>query len=296
VHVKKLFMIPAALAVGALALISGGGNALAAGPTNPSFETGDTSGWTEVLGEYGRINVEHGGGLPGTGTFSAAVYGGLEDVPTELRQTVNLAADETIGGLVRWQANDGCPFDDGASVSIDGPAAGSGDATQVFYASACTSGSVDWTWWSYTATVAGAHTIIAQSWNGGDSSFGSPLFLDDYLVFDGYARAWTFGDCWDGCNGFAVIAGDISGADDIRNAVLYALGDSDLYGPYITFGTAFKVGAQFTPPVFFDSGGDYDCSPAATTDPGRELVTADQVVNVGGVWLAWFQIGHPCEM
>jgi hypothetical protein len=159
-----------------------------AGPislTNPGFETGNTTGWTETVPPGGSIAVV-GSHTSDWGTLYSP-QGGLcfarlkTDGPgseSKLSQSFAGLAGDTISGWAFFDAWDYVPYNDYAYVRVTDPA---GVVTQVFYSDINATGNygeTPWTVWSYTLALSGSYTVVAGVANALDS------ILDSYMGFD----------------------------------------------------------------------------------------------------------------
>ena len=81
----------------------------AAGPTNPGFETGDSSGWSTS----GNAAVATGGAA--AGQYYGQIWSGGSNpgVESTLSQTVALTAGQTLSGSANFLGRDACGYDDG---------------------------------------------------------------------------------------------------------------------------------------------------------------------------------------
>ncbi len=169
-------------------------NAILARPelVNPSFETGDLSGWDTYIPEGGSARAAliyypawkkplsysaiDGDSFALLKTDGAGSY-------TTLSQTFDATAGSIIEGWAFFDAQDWSPYNDNAQVQIKD--SGGVVVYTVFYASVSTVGSngeTPWTKWDYTFTKAGTYTVEARVANGIDDDFDSHMGLDGVVL------------------------------------------------------------------------------------------------------------------
>lgn len=125
-------------------------------PTNAGFETGDGTGWTELIPSGASISYPSSGAAEGT--YYALVKTDGPGSYTRLVQTITANAGDTISGSARFTAGDYVPYDDDARVVIRSGDLNGPIVQFVFYASVCLVGdygSTGWTQWSYTFPSSG---------------------------------------------------------------------------------------------------------------------------------------------
>jgi hypothetical protein len=170
----------AALAATLLLALPAGAASPATNPiANPSFETGDFTGWTVSPATGGSANIVAGGV---DGAFHAQLVPGTVNQYTTVSQIIpRLGGGGTLNKLMGWaafDAVDSCSFTDNAQVYVDRIVAGFiASSTLVFSADTC-GGDTGWVQWSYTIPGQGAYRIRAQVANGGDSIIPSLLYID----------------------------------------------------------------------------------------------------------------------
>ncbi|MDQ6422899.1 hypothetical protein RB620_26070 [Paenibacillus sp. LHD-117] len=143
---------------------------------NPSFETGDFTGWVVTVPPGGTANVVSvfGSFTPIEGNFFALLKTDGPNSFTTIEQTFTAVAGQVISGYAFFQGNDSLPFNDFGEVQI---LQGITVVATPFFASVAT-GSTGWTLWSYTITTAGTYTVRARVTNALDSVADSFLGLD----------------------------------------------------------------------------------------------------------------------
>jgi hypothetical protein len=183
-----------------VALLFAAGSAAQTEVTNPSFETGDTTGWVETIPAGGTIEIVNNCDAPCSGFDSFDPYEPVDgdffallktDGPgsfTTLSQTlVAQAGVEISGWAFFYNAETICAIEPFLCASVC-------DETQiniyvddvlteeVFAASSCTTSSTDWTQWTFTVPGASCEeveiTIEARITNIGDSVVDSLMGVD----------------------------------------------------------------------------------------------------------------------
>ena len=161
-------------------------NAILAKPglDNPSFETGDLSGWNTDISGGGYIDARgsfysYG---PKDETYFAWLLTGGPGSYTTLSQTFVALAGDKISGWAFFETWDYMPYNDDAYVKIK-----SGDKVleTVFSASVETvgnGGKTPWTNWTYTFTEEGTYTVEAGVANYLDYTGYSFLGLDGVVL------------------------------------------------------------------------------------------------------------------
>jgi PEP-CTERM motif len=171
---------------------------------NPSFETGDFTGWTTtgalsvvtsyttqnalvygpthgtsfVLGQtQGNFNLDGFFGLA-PGTFHTYFTAGAccYTSGSALKQTVGLTAGETIRFDWLFFADDYQPFNDAAFAVVHNSVSPLADIFSV----GGQNGTTGWQTFSYTAASAGAYTIGVAGLNSGDNSYNSHVAVDNF--------------------------------------------------------------------------------------------------------------------
>jgi hypothetical protein len=172
--VRTWLLFPVLAAVLLLAVASAPGQATAAQPVNRSFEQGLT-GWTQSTTGGASIQVVPLSPFADSGAFGARLGGGAGRA--DLSQVFYMAAGETIGGYVGFEAGEPCDpeTDDWADLYVDEP---SSTRNHLFIASNCSTGGVAFTTWSFTATKSGYHTLAAVSGSGISGTGESLLYVD----------------------------------------------------------------------------------------------------------------------
>ena len=154
--------------------------------TNASFETGDTTGWTETVPVGASISVvttftsdQSTVFNPKNGAYFAVLKTDGPGSLTKLSQSLNVLAGETISGWAFFDARDYVPYNDWAEVVILDETMV--QVASVFYADTSMVGNYGetaWTAWSHTFASAGTYTVEARITNSLDS------ILDSYMGFD----------------------------------------------------------------------------------------------------------------
>lgn len=138
--------------------------------TNPGFESGDTSGWTETR-SGGAIQVL--GNDPAEGAFYAALIAGVEDQYVTVSQSFSALAGDTLSFAARFIVADS--FDDDAFVSVFDA---SNVETSLYTASVSNPGSGQWVSVDYTFIAGGSYTLVAGVRNFQDDALSSVLAFD----------------------------------------------------------------------------------------------------------------------
>ncbi len=152
--------------------------------SNGSFETNDLTGWSasgpaSVVTSYAAEPDSSPIYSPIDGSYFALLTGGDADVYTSISQTITVVAGETISGWAFYDTNDYSPFEDDSAVSLQ--VAGPSTVATLFSASTFTVGDygeTHWTPWSYTFTMSGTYTLVAQVRNTIDNIRSPHLGLD----------------------------------------------------------------------------------------------------------------------
>jgi hypothetical protein len=195
---------------------------------NPSFETGDFTGWT-TLGNDTIKTSAYGTG-PTDGVYDALITGGGIAVATiesfmgvaagslnglgngttfdgsALKQTINVSAGQTLkfdwNFLTNEQTSSTNPFNDFAFVSLK-PTSGSGflatlasTHTPGFVAAPPQTGFASMTGFktfSFTFTTGGSYVLSVGAVNVGDTAFPSGLLVDNFRITTGAGPSSTGG-------------------------------------------------------------------------------------------------------
>jgi hypothetical protein len=169
----------AALAATLLLALPAGAASPAQNPiVNPSFETGDLTGWTATT-SGGSASVVAGGV---DGAFAAEIVAGDANVYQIVSQVVpKLGGGGTankLKGYASFISGDNCGFTDSGEVWVDRIVGGFvASSSLVFYGDTC-GGSTGWVQWSYTIPGQGAYRIRAQVRNRFDNIANSSLQVD----------------------------------------------------------------------------------------------------------------------
>jgi hypothetical protein len=174
--------------------------------TNPSFETGDFTGWTttgdiSVVNSYTTQNSLVYGPTQGTsfalgqtqgdfnldgffglapGTFNTYCTAGACSYVSgsALKQTVGLTAGETISFDWLFFADDFEPFNDTAFAVVYNNVSTLADIVGV----GGQFGTTGWQTFSYTVGSAGLYTIGVAGLNSGDNNFNSHFAVDNFTA------------------------------------------------------------------------------------------------------------------
>ena len=149
---------------------------------NPSFATGNTTGWTSTTSKTpGPVaNTTYKGTYTGApsyvspvGSYFAVVVGGCHT--NTLSQSFSANAGDTLAGWSFFQANDYMPYNDSGAVTI----ATGGTSSTVFSSNIATVGSntgtTNWVQWTYTFPTTGTYTISVGSTNFTDCAIPSAV-------------------------------------------------------------------------------------------------------------------------
>lgn len=179
-----------ALAFFFLILLLSAHRGLAAGPLNPSFESGTSAYWQAPWGveivydEFPQIYM-HNPYLPVHGQFFAIVTNGEEDIYNRLvSDGFSAVAGQTISGYAFFQTYDNLPYNDEGQVAIR---SGGSDVQVVFSKSVADVGDfgqTGWTRWQYTVPVTGTYQVEARVVNRGDNNWYSLVGLDAISLTD----------------------------------------------------------------------------------------------------------------
>jgi hypothetical protein len=174
--------------------------------TNPSFETGDFTGWTttgdiSVVNSYTTQNSLVYGPTQGTsfalgqtqgdfnldgffglapGTFNTYCTAGACSYVSgsALKQTVGLTAGETISFDWLFFADDFEPFNDTAFAVVYNNVSTLADIVGV----GGQFGTTGWQTFSYTVGSAGSYTVGVAGLNSGDNNFNSHFAVDNFTA------------------------------------------------------------------------------------------------------------------
>jgi hypothetical protein len=173
---------------------------------NPSFETGDFTGWTTtgalgVITSYttqndlvygpthgtsfalgqtqGNFNLDGFFGLA-PGTFNTSCTAGACGYTSgsALKQTVGLMAGETIHFDWLFFADDYQPYNDAAFAVVHN---GTSRLADIFSVGG-QNGTTGWQTFSYTAASTGTYTIGVAGLNSGDNSYHSHVAVDNFAA------------------------------------------------------------------------------------------------------------------
>ncbi len=151
-------------------------NAILAKPglENPSFETGDLSGWNKDISGGGYIDARqsHNSGYPNYVTYSAedgTYFAWLMTPPgagfyTTLSQTFDAKAGNKISGYAFFDTWDYLPYNDNAYVRIidsGGTVVDTVFSKSVSDVDVGNWGETPWTYWEYTFSAEGTYTVEA---------------------------------------------------------------------------------------------------------------------------------------
>ena len=189
---QRTTLIVAAL----VAMVFGWADFAKAGIVNPSFETGDLTGWTATLdGGVAEVVGSHTGDLgrlyePTHGVYLLRIRAGSAHVWQTVTQTVSLTAGDELCGYAGFDWRDYGKWVDGARVRILDSVGGE-VATPYFRNGAGFPDYVDdtWTRWTWTAATAGTYTLeygVLNIFDSGLSSWG---------VFDACPEPGTISLC-----------------------------------------------------------------------------------------------------
>jgi large repetitive protein len=146
---------------------------------NPSFETGDFTGWTVVVPVGGSATVvtSFNTFIPVEGDFFALLETGSPGNFTSVSQSFFACAGDTISGYAFFQTNETRPqFNDLGEVVILSGAT----VVDTPFSRDAQEGDIGWTNWSYTFTISGIYTLQARVVNDGSPA---PAF-DSFLGLD----------------------------------------------------------------------------------------------------------------
>ena len=162
------------------------------GIVNPSFETGDLSGWSVSLPLGGEaVAVTSYTTVPPVspmvytainGSYFARIKTNGPGSYSTVSQTFSAAAGDKISGWAWFVANDYMPYNDNAHVHIK---LGATMLATVFSASVSSVGNfgqTPWTYWEYTFRASGTYTVEAHLCNVRDSAVDSQMGLDAVFV------------------------------------------------------------------------------------------------------------------
>lgn len=183
---KKHIMMAVLLSLALTLTLGTGVFAAIAYLSNPGFETGDTTGWTETVPGGASINVvtsftSDAGTVynPPDGYYFAELKTDGPGEITKLTQSMDVSAGDTVSGWAFYDAQDYMPFNDTAEVVIlDNTMA---VVASLFYSDTAAVGDygeTPWTPWSHTFASAGIYYVEARVTNSLDSILDSYIGLD----------------------------------------------------------------------------------------------------------------------
>jgi hypothetical protein len=146
--------------------------------TNLDFESG-LAGWTS-FGTTGTAASY--GAFTAYGSALGYVEAGRKGVYSTLSQIFNLAAGDTVSGLVGFQANDYLPFNDDAFLKIGSFFARPTTLFTANVASVGDFGNSGWTSWSFTAPRDATYVLQLGVANRLDSGLASGAVLDVFAA------------------------------------------------------------------------------------------------------------------
>ncbi|MDQ6422902.1 hypothetical protein RB620_26085 [Paenibacillus sp. LHD-117] len=146
---------------------------------NPSFETGDFTGWSLTVPSGGSATVVPTFTTPFfpflsfnpvEGNFFALLKSGDSTLTTTIIQTFTATAGQTISGYAFFQCEfQGPPSDGSARVQLVDEQSATVIATP-YLAEVLTTGSTGWVQWAYTFTTSGTFTVRARVNDAGSLS------------------------------------------------------------------------------------------------------------------------------
>ncbi len=143
--------------------------------TNPSFETGNLSGWSAAGGSVSVV-TSYGSYLPKHGQYFARLYASCPT--TTLSQNFTASAGDQIDGWAFFKAEDYLPFNDNAQVLI---LQGGVILFNSSVGAVGNYGGTPWTHWQYTLPTSGTFTLQGRVSNVGDCALASVLGMDAHL-------------------------------------------------------------------------------------------------------------------
>lgn len=153
---------------------------------NGGFETGDFTGWTQVVNGGAQSVVTTHDGVnfttyaPIEGTYFAVLTAGDADQLVRLEQQLAMAAGDVLSG---WAFFSSSEFGDVANdfATVDVLDAAGALVAQPYRVEAVTVGLSDepWTFWSFTAPAAQTYTLRLAVANAFDDFFSSQAGFDD---------------------------------------------------------------------------------------------------------------------
>jgi hypothetical protein len=183
---KKRVLVAVSISAILVLSLAGSVYAAAASLSNPGFETGDTTSWTETIPSGGSINVvtSYVTDLSNTwtakdGDYFAVLKTDGAGSSTALSQSVTVMTGDTISGWAFFDARDELPWDDDSAVVILDETLAIVDVP--FYADVegvGDYGDTPWTAWSYTFTADGTYIVEARITNFGDDLGDSRMGFD----------------------------------------------------------------------------------------------------------------------
>ena len=149
---------------------------------NPSFETGDLSGWDVYIppGGYAFASSGYMSYYPKDGLYFAQLKTNGGGSYTTVSQTFNASAGSKISDWAFFYTEDFMPYNDDAYVRIIDSDGNVVDTP--FEASVSTIGTTPWTYWEYTFTHAGTYTVEARVANNRDPQTDSYMGLDGVVL------------------------------------------------------------------------------------------------------------------
>ncbi|MHC4403225.1 MAG: carboxypeptidase regulatory-like domain-containing protein, partial [Planctomycetota bacterium] len=163
---------------------------------NPSFDTGDLSGWDVYTPPGGSASAvtsysntySSGTYTPVDGTHFALLKTDGPGSYTTVSQTFSAQIGDTISGWAFFDAEDYLPYNDTAVVAVK--SGGTTVATLFFenIQSVGSYGQTPWTYWEYEFTAAGGYSLEAKMANTGDNVWDSYMGLDAVVYVLGNPR------------------------------------------------------------------------------------------------------------
>lgn len=192
----KLIMTTLLVVMAVMVLVSPGAASAGTELVNPSFETGDLSGWSVDIPVGGSATAVTSyvsyvppvppytstSYVPQDGDYFALVKTNGGGFYTTVNQTFSASAGDKISGWAFFKAEDYMPFNDNTQVEIK---SGGNVLATVFSANVSTVGgygSTPWTYWEYTFAAPGTYTVEARIANWGDSTGDSHMGLDGVVL------------------------------------------------------------------------------------------------------------------
>ncbi len=150
--------------------------------SNPSFETGDLTGWSTTIpwGAWIKVLTTWSSWSATDGSYYALLKTDGGWSTTKLYQSFTASAGDPLSFDAFFKAGDYWPYNDGAYVKIMGPVTATLWSQSV--GTVGSYGSTPWQSVSYTIPVSGSYTLECGIYNAYDSGWDSYVGVDNVHV------------------------------------------------------------------------------------------------------------------